>query len=798
MVNLRFRHLHHERIPPRGSLYALLRGFLLLLGLLLPLNLPFSIPSIDSDKRFGWSVGVLVSEAGAPRTTIQQVLRHGYTHGVQAGDVVLALDGGPADSAAIARVRREAQVGDTLHLLVERQGRTIALSVPVTGSSVSYASYFWYRLAIALAGWVIGMALIAWRGQHGAALALGAALLLLAPITASAGVPGLGPFLSIARTGWQLQAAAFSHFMPALLLHFAVLQQRKARKGGTPLWGALYLALFIVLLLSTDYLREPMAWSRLGPVRQVRMGIGLAMTLLTAITAALVLRREGARGPDAGRWVVFATLLVSGTNAILYSTLLLKGEQNVGELLWRINGSTLILLPVTGALYLLLPATSNLGERLQYHRRLASAISVLLTAFYGCSVVGAAAVLLSVTGHRLNGGEWLLFSGIFLATVIFSPVLRWSEELADRYIFARWKELEARSQEFTERIGTELTPDGIARRVAEELPSLLCVPHASLALAAEALEAWQLGAGGGIEPLAEGEPSTQVHGVRGGAEDAMRVPIRYPDGTLIGELHLGARLESNSAQFAILGTLAQGIAAALRNAENYLRLRHAEQELADAERIASLGALASGLAHEIKNPLAGLKLGLYLLERDAVEPQKFLRLQRDLRRIDDLVLGLLRFTHDGTAEAHTPVSLHATLDECMADILPLVEDRGVLLQRADVAKEVRVLGAPAPLRLLMSNLLRNALDAAGPGGVIQVRTALSGAEVEFLVQDNGPGIPAKHRERIFELNFSTKPGGSGLGLALARREAERLGGRIEVETAEGEGTLLRVALPRFI
>jgi signal transduction histidine kinase len=488
-------------------------------------------------------------------------------------------------------------------------------------------------------------------------------------------------------------------------------------------------------------------------------------------------------------------LLVAGTNAILYGAVLIRGEQNVGELLWRVNGITLILLPITGALYLLLPSGAGRGERLPYHQRLASAISILLTAIYGSAVVGAAAVLLSVTGYRLNGGEWLLFCGIFLATIIFSPVLRWSEEVADRYIFTRWKGLEIRSQEFIERIGTELTPVGIAHRIAEDLPTLLNVPHASLALSTEALDSWRVEAGDALEIMAQGEFRARM---AGGSDDPARVPIRYPDGTAIGVLHLGAPLEPDTPQIAILGTLAQAIAAALRNAESYLRLRQAEQELADAERVASLGALASGLAHEIKNPLASLKMGLYLLERDAVKPQTFLRLQRDLRRIDDLVLGLLRFTHDGAGEAHMPVSLHAVIDECTVDILPVIEDRGILLRREDVAEEVRVLGAPAPIRLLVSNLLRNALDAAGPGGVVRVRTKLSGAEVEFVVQDDGPGIPAEHQDRIFELNFSTKPGGSGLGLALARREAERLGGRIEVESTEGEGTLLRVVLPRVI
>lgn len=778
-----------------GALPLLLRGSLLALGLLAPMNLPFSVPSLEPGKRFGWSVALEHSAEGTVRPTVQQVLRHGYTHGVLAGDHILEIGGAPADSARVAEARELAQVGDTLHLLVERQGRRIELAVPVVETSFSYIAYLWYRVAVAVAGWMVGMALIAWRGQQGAALALGAALILLAPVTASAGAPGHGLLVSLARAGWQIQAAAFTLFMPALLLHFTILQRRPPRLGRGPIWVLFYLALVAGVLLSTDFLREPMAWTRFGAIREFRALAGLLISVAAATMAALTLRRRGEGTTDAARWVSFAILLVTGTNAILYGARLILGEQNVGEIFWRMNGSTLILLPITGALYLLIPGTIRKGAP-RYHRHLASTISVVLTLLYGFSVIGVAAVLLSVAGHRLDGDEWLLFGGIFLATVVFSPVLRWSEEVADRLIFARWRELEQSCQAFTERIGLELTPQGIARCMADELPALLGVSHASLALAADEIDSWGIQHGDDIEIVPREELLASLQDDAPPGE--LRLPIRYPDGNLIGVVLLGGRLEPTSPQAAVLGTIAAGIAAALRNARTFLKLHRAEQELAESERIASLGALAGGLAHEIKNPLAGLKMGLYLLEQDGTDPRKLQRIQRDLRRIDDLVSGLLRFTHDGGREEHAAIELRGFLQECIADLQPFAEDQEIQIHIEQADEELRVHASPSQLRVLLSNLLRNALDAAGHGGAVRVTTTARGAEIEVDIHDSGPGIPAGLEERIFEFTFSTKPGGTGLGLALARREAEHLGGRIEILPAATAGTLLRVVLPRAI
>jgi signal transduction histidine kinase len=238
------------------------------------------------------------------------------------------------------------------------------------------------------------------------------------------------------------------------------------------------------------------------------------------------------------------------------------------------------------------------------------------------------------------------------------------------------------------------------------------------------------------------------------------------------------------------------VAAALRISEGYLRLRQARSELADAERVADLGALAGGLAHEIKNPLLGLKLGIHLLRRESAQGDRLDRIADDVRRIDDLVTGLLRFTHDEMREdAAEALDLVAVVRDCVRELRPIAEDRETEVVEDYPLAPACVQGGRTQLRMVVSNLVRNAIDAAGESGVVQVAVEESPSSVSICVSDDGPGIPSHLRERIFDLAFSTKPGGSGIGLALARREAERMGGSIAVDEVPSGGTRFVVRLP---
>lgn len=774
----------------------LLRGLLLLLGLFLPFNLTSSIPSLgDEEKRFGWSTTHL-ADRGESYLVIHRTMRHGYTHGVRTGDVLRSIDGEVATDSTLERVRRNAVAGDTLRLVVERGGELVELRVPVTGHSASYTGYFWYRFAVGIAGWALGMALVVWRGSGPGALVLAAALLLLIPVTISSGVHGDGVVATIVRSGWQLQAAAFRFFSPALLAHFLVIATgRPARLRSPLLWLGVYAALFVTLALVTDLFRTPMAWGQFGPQRELRAIAGFPFELL-ATGVAWTISRSPTGLPLSVRWLAYGILAISATSVFRSVIGLALGEENIPEFFWRLHGLMLVLLPATAAAYLAVPV-ETIERGWAERRRLAAWLTAMLTGLYGVVVTAAAAVVLSSTDHRLEGAEWLLFASIFLAAVLFSPILRWSQELVDRRLFSRWVELETAAQAIIQAVSAELEPERIAARVATDVPRLLGASRARLVLCEEVATSWRTTAPPEFEVL----PATSLR------DDLARcrhpgtvtlVPIERPDGTLIGALRIETATGMDAPRYAVAGTLAQGLASALRNAESYLELRRAQQDLADAERIASLGALAGGLAHEIKNPLAGLKMGLYLLERDGTDPRKITRIQRDLRRIDDLVSGLLRFTHEGASEDSGVIDLHALLGECIADLQPVAEDREITIRVHPDDGDLKVLASPGQLRLVISNVLQNALDAAGTGGVVDVGTAIRGPNAELTIRDSGPGIPAGLEERIFEINFSTKRGGTGLGLALARREVERLGGRITVDGGQGRGALLRIELPRHI
>jgi Signal transduction histidine kinase len=188
-------------------------------------------------------------------------------------------------------------------------------------------------------------------------------------------------------------------------------------------------------------------------------------------------------------------------------------------------------------------------------------------------------------------------------------------------------------------------------------------------------------------------------------------------------------------------------------------------------------------------------MGLHLLARDGAD-DKLQRIDSDVRRIDDLVSGLLRFTHEREGEARELIDVRSLVQACMSDVQPRAEDRGTVLVAYFPDEDVFTIGGQRQLRLIVSNLLVNAVDAVGDGGVIEVNVALRSDDIELTVTDSGPGIPFGERDRIFDLSFSTKPNGTGLGLALARRETERLGGTIEAN-ANGHGTVLRVVLPKI-
>ncbi len=763
-------------------------------SLLLAVFLPYAVPTYQLSA-IGWS-GVPAPAAGehSDGLLVTGTAWLASSVGLLPGDIVLTVNGQPATRKNVEQSHRAAQPGDSLQLRVDRNGREFALALPVVESLPNYTSYLWYRFALSIAAWLTGMLLVGWRGERPAALVLGAAMLLVPPTLLSVAIPGDGRFVSLANSLWQLQAGAYRFFFPTLLFHFLVLHTGRAQiLRSRTLWIVSYAVLFVCLFVVSDFFREPLAWRLQGVMRDARSVLGLVCEAIAVGGSVLVLRRSGAQ-PDSPRRLAFTALLFLLSGLLLSVAVLAPDAPFEGlEFLRAVKSLLLMLLVAMAGLYMFMEGRQwpdSWGSR----SRVASITSALLTVLYGVAVAGAAAIVHSLE-RQMGSNELLMFITIFLAALLFSPVLRWAREMVDRQLFARWTELEIRAQIFVDSISTELEPARIMECVARELPQLLGVSTARLTLTREITVAWRLDES--IQHASRPEAVLASHIARGKEGEDVIVSVYRPNGEILGALQLGRRLDGEAfdpQEYAILRTLSQGIAAALRNAESYFTLRQAQQKIDEAARIASLGAMAGGLAHEIKNPLASLKMGLHLLSEDG-DLGRVSCINRDARRIDDLVSGLLRFTHEGNGEAREVIDIRHLVRSCIADVEEVAEERGTTLITHFPDEDIFVIGGQSQLRLVVSNLLVNAMDAVAGSGVIAVNIALRSGNVELTVEDSGPGIPAPDRDRIFDLYFSTKPDGTGLGLALARRETERLGGTIGA-SATDHGTVLRVVLPK--
>jgi signal transduction histidine kinase len=224
--------------------------------------------------------------------------------------------------------------------------------------------------------------------------------------------------------------------------------------------------------------------------------------------------------------------------------------------------------------------------------------------------------------------------------------------------------------------------------------------------------------------------------------------------------------------------------------------KRAEEEHRRREALATVGQMAAVVAHEVKNPLAGIAGAIEIvggrLPSDSPDREVIAGI---LRRIDTLnrrVQDLLLFARP-RAPRVGPVGLKPLLRETAG---LLATDCGLSGTDVEISgQELVVPGDAELLRDVFLNLLLNAAQAMGGRGRIQVVTSGSNSGCTVVVRDTGPGIPPEHQERIFEPFFSSKSGGTGLGLPIAKRIVEAHGGTIGIESRPGEGTAVTVTLP---
>jgi len=242
-----------------------------------------------------------------------------------------------------------------------------------------------------------------------------------------------------------------------------------------------------------------------------------------------------------------------------------------------------------------------------------------------------------------------------------------------------------------------------------------------------------------------------------------------------------------------------------------------EQHLARMERLASLGELTAGLAHEIKNPLAGIDGALQILSqsfsKDSPEKDVFKELFGQIKRLDQSVHHLLEFALPAKPNL-CPLKLIDIINKAMLLVSSRIKDERIETRVNLDSDHPTIQGDPYLLQQALLNILLNALDAMGPGGLLEIHTCWADKSygcsrikcisnlnrsfdkgVRVIIRDSGCGIDPKNFDSIFNPFFTTKNHGTGLGLSITHRIIEQHHGSIFLESEPGNGTIFIVNLP---
>ncbi len=382
-------------------------------------------------------------------------------------------------------------------------------------------------------------------------------------------------------------------------------------------------------------------------------------------------------------------------------------------------------------------------------------------------------------------------TGYAFSTVDITPSHRSREVLIDTGMaLARTISVDRVLHEVSQQLRNAMACDAVAIALADDdSAKLRLMHHSGFADETAALErrltpSW-------IEALAVGEVVT--HTRHDGIE--ITAPMTSSEG-VIGAVTLSVtvppapyRLDETRR---VLETIAAETAAAIERAWLVRRVGH-------KRRLEAIGEVSAGVAHELRNPLFGISSAAQLLrfrvKDDPIVEKNVGRILREVERLNSMVTALLEYGRPNAIrlESGDP---DAVWDEVLETQRGLLERRALLLHRTRIEPPVLCTIDAAQLAQVFLNLLVNATDAAPEGSDLTLHTAmLPNGAWRCRLHNGGPAIPADALPRVFEIFFSSKPGGTGIGLALCQRIIEEHGGTITLESMPESGTTVTLVLP---
>jgi signal transduction histidine kinase len=279
----------------------------------------------------------------------------------------------------------------------------------------------------------------------------------------------------------------------------------------------------------------------------------------------------------------------------------------------------------------------------------------------------------------------------------------------------------------------------------------------------------------------------------------LSVPLRTKT-DIIGVLNVytGEPRCFDESDIRLLTLLANQSAIAIENASLHQDEMEARERLRQSEKLAALGKLSAGLAHELRNPLNTVSMLIYAMSRElrADEPisADLHIVQGELQRMSLLIEQFLEF-----ARPRPPHFQRERIDEIMEETLLLIgpeaRSRRVMICKEWEKHLPLVWIDGVQIKQVFLNLLLNAMQAMPNGGRITVRIHVSGGSILTAINDEGPGIPPEVRANLFQPFFTTKQGGTGLGLSISQRIIEGHNGRLRIFSQSGSGTTVIVRLP---